>query len=330
MFVQSASGYAYRSGGSRNVLGVTLSPSSEEVFSRLRPRLMAIGYRMLSSVDEAEDLVQDVWLRWHDEVETQREAVLVPEAWLVTVTTRMAIDRLRSAKLRREAYPGLWLPEPLIGDGPASPEQIHEVAADVSVAFLVLLDCLTPEARAAFLLREVFEVDYEHIAAAIGKSEAASRQIVHRAKQRLSAARGLNGQRSRTPSPEQYVLLHRLVQAIMEGDFSGIRALLAEEAALVGDFGGHGPSLRHPLSGAQRIAQLYYAHHLRHGDNMRLELAFLNGEWALLRYLQGQLESVQAFEFDRGRISHVRIQRNPEKLAGLKRRSDLLPQRNPH
>ncbi|WP_439520813.1 sigma-70 family RNA polymerase sigma factor [Hydrogenophaga sp.] len=307
-----------------------MSPSSEEAFLRLRPRLMAIGYRMLSSVDEAEDLVQDVWLRWHDEVENQRKAVLVPEAWLITVATRIAIDRLRSAKLRREAYPGLWLPEPLLSDGPATPEQIHEAADDVSVAFLVLLDCLTPEARAAFLLREVFEVDYEHIAATICKSEATARQIVHRAKQRLAAARGVDRPSSRTPSPEQYALLHRLIQAIMKGDFSGIRALLAEEAALVGDFGKHGPSLRNPLSGAQRIAQLYYAHHLRHGHSMCLELAFLNGEWALLRYLQGELESVQSFEYNRGRISQVRIQRNPDKLARLKRHSDLLPERNPH
>ncbi|WP_255581834.1 sigma-70 family RNA polymerase sigma factor [Acidovorax sp. HMWF018] len=307
-----------------------MSPSSEQAFSRSRPKLMALGYRMLGSFEEAEDLVQDVWLRWHDEAEDQREVVLVPEAWLVTVTTRMAIDRLRAAKLRREAYPGLWLPEPLISDGPASPEQIHEIADDVSVAFLVLLDCLTPEARAAFLLREVFDVDYEHVAAAIDKSEAASRQIVHRAKQRLAAARGSEQQRSRTPPKEQYALLHRLIQAIMDGDFSGIRALLAEEAALVGDFGNKGPSLRHPLSGAQRIAQLYYAHYLRHGRNMRLELAFLNGEWALLRYLQDELESVQAFEFEGGRITHVRIQRNPEKLASLKRYSDMLTAPNPH
>lgn len=307
-----------------------MTPSSEQAFSRSRPKLMALGYRMLGSVEEAEDLVQDVWLRWHDEAENQPGAVLVPEAWLVTVTTRMAIDRLRAAKLRREAYPGLWLPEPLVGDGPASPEQIHEIADDVSIAFMVLLDCLTPEARAAFLLREVFGIDYEHIAAAIGKSEAASRQIVHRAKQRVTAARGSEQQRSRTPPKEQYALLHRLIQAIMDGDFSGIRALLAEEAALAGDFGNKGPSLRYPLTGAQRIAQLYYAHHLRHGGNMRLELALLNGEWALLRYLQGELESVQSFEFDSGRISHVRIQRNPEKLAGLMRRSDLLTKLNPH
>jgi RNA polymerase sigma-70 factor (ECF subfamily) len=250
--------------------------------------------------------------------------VLNPEAWLVTVTTRMAIDRLRSAKLRRAAYPGTWLPEPLVEEGPATPEQIRELADDVSIAFLVLLDCLTPEARAAFLLREVFEADYEQIAVAIGKNEASARQIVHRAKQRVVKVRGAERQHTRLPPQEQYALLHRLVQAITRGDFEGIRALLAEEVALMGDFGGVGPSLRSPLSGARRIAQLYYAHYLRHGDRMRLELALLNGEWALLRYLQGELESVQAFEFDGARILQVRIQRNPAKLAGLKRQSHLL------
>ncbi len=290
---------------------------------------MAIGYRMLGSVQESEDLVQDVWLRWHDEVEDPRAAVRIPEAWLVTVTTRMAIDRLRSARLRRAAYPGAWLPEPLVEDGPASPEQIRERADDVSIAFLVLLDCLTPEARAAFLLREVFDADYAQVAVAIGKSEASARQIVHRAKQRLNKARGADRPHARPPPQEQDALLRRLVQAITEGDFGGIRALLTEEAALMGDFGGVGPSLRVPLSGARRIAQLYYAHHLRHGDSMRLELAWLNGEWALLRYLQGDLESVQAFEFDGGRISQVRIQRNPAKLAGVQRHSDWLRRSNP-
>jgi RNA polymerase sigma-70 factor (ECF subfamily) len=306
-----------------------LAESSAELFTRLRPRLMAIGYRMLGSVQEAEDLVQDAWLRWHDEVVIPGASVLIPEAWLVTVTTRMAIDRLRSARLRRETYPGSWLPEPLIEDGPASPEQIRELADDVSIAFLVLLDCLTPEARAAFLLREVFEVDYEQVAAAIGRSEASARQIVHRARQRVIKVRGAQTQQARTLPQEQYKLLRRLILAITQGDFDGIRALLAEEAGLMGDFGGAGPSLRRPLSGARRIAQLYYAHFLRHGDSMRLELAWLNGEWALLRYLQGELESVQAFEFDGGRISQVRIQRNPAKLAGVKRQSHLLLRANP-
>ena len=309
--------------------GPIRAESSAELFSRLRPRLVAIGYRMLGSVQEAEDLAQDAWLRWHEEVELPGAPVLVPEAWLVTVTTRMAIDRLRSAKVRRESYPGSWLPEPLVEEGPASPEQIRELADDVSIAFLVLLDCLTPEARAAFLLREVFDVDYEQVAAALGKSEASARQIVHRARQRVIKERGTNRQHAGTPPQEQYALLRRLIQAITQGDFEGIRALLAEEAALMGDFGGVGPSLRSPLSGARRIAQLYYAHYLRHGDEMRLELALLNGEWALLRYLQGELESVQAFEFDGGRISRVRIQRDPAKLAGVKRRSPMLLRPNP-
>jgi RNA polymerase sigma-70 factor (ECF subfamily) len=281
---------------------------------------MAIGYRMLGSVQDAEDLVQDAWLRWHDEVEKSRAGVLNAEAWLVTVTARLAIDRLRSAKLRRATYPGTWLPEPLVEEGPATPEAIRELADDVSIAFLVLLDCLTPEARAAFLLREVFEADYGQIAMAIGKSEASARQIVHRAKQRVVKLRGVEGS-PRIPPQEQYALLQRLIHAITQGDFEGIRALLAEEAALMGDFGGVGPALLAPLSGSRRIAQLYYAHYLRHGDKMRLELALLNGEWALLRYLQGELDSVQAFEFGGGQILHVRIQRNPAKLEGVKRHS---------
>jgi RNA polymerase sigma-70 factor (ECF subfamily) len=241
----------------------------------------------------------------------------------------MAIDRLRAAKLRRAAYPGTWLPEPLIEEAPPTPEQIRELADDVSIAFLVLLDCLTPEARAAFLLREVFEADYEQVAMALGKNEASARQIVHRARQRVAKARGAERQHLRTPPHEQYALLRRLIQAITRGDFEGIRALLAEEAALMGDFGGVGPSLRSPLSGARRIAQLYYAHYLRHGNSMRLELALLNREWALLRYLNEELESVQAFEFEGSRISQVRIQRNPAKLAGIKRQGHLLLRNEP-
>jgi RNA polymerase sigma-70 factor (ECF subfamily) len=295
-----------------------MNQASADLFSRLRPRLMAIGYRMLASVQEAEDLVQDVWLRWHDEVARMQTELLNPEAWLVTVTTRMAIDRLRSAKLRRQAYPGMWFPEPLLEESPPTPEQIRARSDDVSIAFLLLLDCLTPEARAAFLLREVFEVDYDQIAAALGKSEAASRQIVSRAKLRLDRARAAkDGNSTRMPPKEQHDLLRRLIQAIEQGEFGAIQALLAEDAALMGDFGGIAPSLVSPLRGGRRIAQLYYANHLRHGGNMRLQLAKLNGEWALLRFLQGELDSVQSFEFDGDRILRVRIQRNPEKLATL-------------
>lgn len=279
---------------------------------------MAIGYRMLASVQEAEDLVQDVWIRWHDETESSKEGIVNLEAWLVSVTTRMAIDRLRAARIRREEYPGLWLPEPLLEESPTTPEQARELADDVSTAFLLLLDCLSAEARAAFLLREVFEADYDQVAVAIGKSDAAARQIVHRAKQRLLKARTKVGVApTPTRAPEQHDLLRRLVAAISAGDFSGIQALLAEEAELIGDFGNVVPNLAKPLFGSRRIAQLYFATHRRHGGQQRLELARLNGEWALMRFFGDELDSVQTFAFEEGHISRVWIQRNPQKLLRL-------------
>ncbi len=153
-----------------------------QAFHTLRPRLQKIAYRMLGSVADAEDIVQDVWLRWHD---APHDDIEIAEAWLVAITTRLSIDRLRTAKIRREDYVGIWLPEPELGDSPATPEEIAERASEVSVAFLMLLERLTPEARAAFLLHEVFDIDYDRIADAIGKTEAACRQLVSRAKTQL-------------------------------------------------------------------------------------------------------------------------------------------------
>jgi RNA polymerase sigma-70 factor (ECF subfamily) len=280
---------------------------------------MAIGYRMLSSVQEAEDLVQDAWLRWDEETKSSQAQVRNAEAWLVTVTTRMAIDRLRAAKLRRSTYVGAWFPEPLLEQGPTTPEQACETADNVSIAFLILLDSLSPEARAAFLLREVFDAEYEQVAEAIGRSQASARQIVHRAKRRLENARESAGTKALPmPPAAQLELLQRLVQAISSGNFEGIRGLLAEESEMLADFGDVRPSLTRPLFGAQRIAQLYYATHLRHGDAMRLELAKLNGEWSLLRHVDGALDSVQTFEFTDAQVYRIRIQRNPLKLATLK------------
>src|SRR5437773_11546570 len=153
-----------------------------DTFNRLRPRLHGIAYRMLGSTAEAEEVVQDAWLRWHEAAPAEFDSA---EAWLVTVTTRISIDRLRAAKVQREHYVGTWLPEPLLSDSPVSPEQMLERADDVSVAFLALLERLAPEARAAYLLREVFDADYGEVAEALGKTEAACRQLVHRAKTQL-------------------------------------------------------------------------------------------------------------------------------------------------
>src|SRR5688572_21562812 len=156
------------------------------LFPRLQPRLRGIAYRMLGSWAEAEDVVQDVWLAWHD---ADRQRIDDPEAWLVTTATRRSIDRLRRARTERQQYAGIWLPEPVLTDAAASPEALQEAAGDLSIAFLVVLERLAPEARAAFLLREVFDADYRDIAATLDKSEAACRQIVHRAKSQLREER---------------------------------------------------------------------------------------------------------------------------------------------
>lgn len=292
-------------------------------FDRLRPRLQGIGYRMLGSVADAEELVQDVWLRWH---ETDADGLDNAEAWLVTVTTRLAIDRLRSAKAQRAHYVGFWLPEPWAEaegrlpaaheDAPATPEALLERADDISVAFLALLERLAPEARAAFLLREVFDADYAEVARALGKSEAACRQIVSRAKAALKEVRP----RRLVPADTHRRLLAGFAEAARRGDFASLQALLAEDAELISDGGGLVPSFGKVLAGPARIARLYYAVWRRseRGEAVqRLELAWLNGSWGLLRFIDGRLESAQSLETDGRCITRIHTQRNPQKLRRL-------------
>jgi RNA polymerase sigma-70 factor, ECF subfamily len=279
-------------------------------FHNLRPRLQGIAYRMLGSVSESEDIVQDVWLRWNG---ADKDSVDNTEAWLVATTTRISIDRLRSAKARREQYVGIWLPEPVLTEWPATPEDIEELSNEVSVAFLTVLERLSPEARAAFLLREVFDVDYGEVAEALGKSEAACRQIVHRAKVQLRQERP---QRA-VPSEAHQKLMQRFAEVLAQGDLAGMKSMLADNAMLLGDGGGHVTSFPRPMVGGQRIAQLLFAASLRYKDVLRVELAMINGQYAVLRYINGELESVQSCESDGERITRVHVQRNPEKLARL-------------
>lgn len=279
-------------------------------FSRLRPRLQAIAYRMLGSRAEAEEVVQDAWLRWH---ESDPAGVDNTEAWLVSVTTRLAIDRLRSAKVQREHYVGTWLPEPLMAGTPASPEQLLEHAGEVSVAFLTLLERLAPEARAAYLLREVFDADYAEVAEALGKTEPACRQLVHRAKAQLQDPRP----RYSVDQGTQQRLLQGFADAAVRGEFAALKTLLADDAQLIGDGGGKVPSFGVPLLGGQRIAQLYLATSLRYPGLVRFEVVLLNGQWGLLRFIDGALESAQAIETDGDRIVRIHAQRNPDKLARI-------------
>lgn len=283
-----------------------------QLFEGSRRKLQGIAYRMLGSVHDAEEVVQDAWLRWN-EVEDPRR-IESAEAWLVTTTSRLALDRLRAAKVRREHYAGQWLPEPLLTtDSPPTPHEIVERADDISVAFLVLLEQLAPEARAAFLMREVFDASYAEVAEVVGKSEAACRQLVHRAKEQLREGRP----RQRVPRDVHQQLLARFAAAATQGDIATLKVLLDEDAELVGDGGGKVTAFAQPLHGGQRIAQLFYATHRRLGAAVRMELAEINGQWGLLRFFDGQLESVQTLEVDAGRIVKIHVQRNPDKLAGV-------------
>jgi len=279
-------------------------------FHNLRARLQGIAYRMLGSMSESEDIVQDVWLRWHT---ADKDSVNNAEAWLVATTTRISIDRLRSAKLRREQYVGIWLPEPVLTEWPATPEDIAELSNEVSVAFLTVLERLTPEARAAFLLREVFDMDYGEVAETLGKSEAACRQIVHRAKAQLRQERPQRAM----PSGVHQTLMRRFADVLAQGDFAGMKSMLADSAVLMGDGGGYVTSFPRPMVGGPRIAQLLFAPTLRYKHALRIELAMINGQYAVLRYIDGELESAQSYESDGERITSVHVQRNPEKLARL-------------
>ncbi|EHK63183.1 RNA polymerase sigma-70 factor [Achromobacter arsenitoxydans] len=279
------------------------------VFDQHRPRLYAIAYRMLGAVAEAEDVVQEAWLRWHG---ADRAAIQNAEAWLVTATTRLAIDRLRAAKAERAGYVGVWLPEPMLMAAPSTPEQIHEMADDVSVAFLFMLESLSPDARAAFLMREVFDADYEDIAFTLEKTQAACRQLVMRAKRQLRQGTP----RQAVPRATLRRLLLAFADAMQRSDFNGLHALLSDDAELIGD-GGDKVSAFASLVGGKRLAQLFYAGKRRFRDSLRVEVVQVNGQWTLLRFIDGVLESVQSYETDGKRLTRVLVQRNPDKLARI-------------
>jgi len=283
----------------------------DTAFETHRPRLMALAYRLLGSRSDAEEVVQDAWLRWH---QADRAAIRDLEGWLVTTTTRLGIDRLRLARTEREVYPGPWLPEPLTADDSPGPEQQADVAGQVSLAYLALLEKLGPEERAAFLLKDVFDYDYAQIAHLLGHTEANCRQMVSRARTRVQAERP----RFDVAPDTHRRLLERFMHAMQSGDRDSIMALLAADARLVSDGGGKVTAVIRPLEGAQRIADLYWAVARRVGEVSQLRLGHVNGEPALLRFHEGHLHSISTITVDAdGRIAQVLSVLNPDKLRGL-------------
>ena len=282
--------------------------AASTIFATLRPRLFSIAYRMLGIRADAEDVVQDAWLRWHG---TDPSQLLSAEAWLVTITARLALDRLRGRKSRREAYIGLWLPEPLVELDERTPESAAELASEVSVAFMWLLERLSPEERAAFLLRQVFDHDYADIAAMLGKTEASCRQMVHRAQGRVQQQRP----RFDVDKDDHRALLASFMEAAATGDRAAMKALMSDEVQLVADGGGKVSSFHHVLHGAGRVAGVYWALEHQFPGKVAYRAATINGEPGLLRYVDGTLESAQSFVVDDGRIAAVFVMRNPDKLT---------------
>lgn len=284
--------------------------TTESLFEPYRSRLFGLAYRLLGSRSDAEDVVQDAWLRWH---QADRSAIRDVEAWLVTATTRLGIDRLRLARTERETYPGPWLPEPLTVDESPTPERQADIGSQVSLAFLSLLERLGPEERAAFLLKEVFDYDYAQVAGLIGHSEANCRQMVHRARQRLQAERP----RFEVAPDRHRRLLERFMHAIEAGDQASIIALLDSNARLVSDGGGKVTAVIRPLEGAERIARLYGAVARNTGAQVECRIGHVNGEPALLRWHQGRLHSITTITIEGDRITQVLSVLNPDKLRGL-------------
>jgi RNA polymerase sigma factor (sigma-70 family) len=281
------------------------------LFQQHRSRLFGLAYRMLGTPADAEDVLHDAWLRWDaQDVDALDDA----EAWLVTVTTRLSLDRLRRAKTERAHYPGPWLPEPLIAES-EQPEAQLERAESLTLTFLLLLERLSPEERAAFLLREVFDYSHAETAAVLGISEDACRQRVHRARQRLRDDRP----RQAMPNIDtQRRLLERFMQALQQPDMPTLRALFAEDAMSVSDGGGLARATLHPLHGAERLARLYTQIALQqqlHG--VRHEIGQLNGAPALFGWHGDTLISASWIDDDGEHITAVHSLRHPGKLARL-------------
>jgi RNA polymerase sigma-70 factor (TIGR02957 family) len=292
-----------------------MSASLARLFEELRPAAFAIAYRMLGSVSEAEDVVQEAFLRLHRMLR-EGERVESPRAYLSTVVTRLCIDQLRSARARRERYVGEWLPEPLLASDEADPARHAEVADSLSLAFLVLLESLSPEQRAAFLLREVFDYPYDQIARIVGKSEDNTRQLVTRARRQVQEGRP----RFEASRERREVLARRFFAAAVDGELEALEELLAHDVVLHGDGGGKAPALAHPVHGRTKVARtlLAWFRAAARIGGVSLQAAEVNGQpGALLLDPQGRLVTVLAVDVADGQVQAIRSIVNPDKLRHL-------------
>ena len=294
---------------------------ARETFERLRPLLFAIAYRMLASVSDADDVLQEAFLRWRRAVDDGVEIASL-KAYLTTVVTRLAMDHLRSARARREEYVGLWLPEPLpTGTTSDDPLARAERAESLSMAFLLVLERLSPVERAAFLLHDVFGYGHDEIAAIVETTPANARQIASRARRRVQA-----GRPRFDPSPEERErLAERFFAAVTSGDVEGLVQVLADDVVVYGDGGGKVPQWAAPIVGAERVARLFAGLGRQMGEvGVALERRTVNGQpAAVVVDPEGAVVAVWVLDVADGRVGAVRSVINPEKLGHLGRVADV-------
>lgn len=281
------------------------------LFQQHRQRLFGLAYRMLGTPSDAEDVLHDAWLRWHAQ---DIAALDDPEAWLVTVTTRLALDRLRRARTEREHYTGPWLPEPLVPDS-EHPDTELERGETLTLSFLLLLERLSPDERAAFLLHEVFDYSHAEAASILGIAEDACRQRVHRARGRLREGRP----RFSVDATTSRRMVQRLIVAMQEPNLESLRALFAEDAIAISDGGGVVRAILRPLQGADRLARLYLqlSSRIYAQRDVRFDVSMLNGEPVLLVWVGEMLASATWIECEGERITATLALRHPGKLARL-------------
>ena len=285
-----------------------------EEFESCRGLLFSVAYRMLGTAADAEDAVQDAWLRWSGADRTKVEDA---RAYLVRVVTNTAIDRLRSARARRESYVGPWLPEPVLTT-PDVAEDV-ELAESVSLAMLTVLETLTPTERAVFVLREVFDVPYDEIAAAVGKTAASVRQIAHRARGHVAARQP----RVRVSREERQMVAERFASAAQTGDLEGLLAVLAPDVELVADGGGLRAAVRRPIVGAEKIVAFFAGAAAKGGWEVASHLVWVNGQPAVRLDLDGEVDTVMSLVVEDGRVTRILAVRNPEKLQRIAEATDL-------
>ena len=279
--------------------------------NQYRGLLFSVAYRMLGSVADAEDMLQETFIRWQ---EAANDEIRSPRAFLVTVITRLCINQLQSARVRREEYVGEWLPEPLVTGPGSDPLGVLKVDESISMAFLLLLERLTPMERAVFLLREVFEYEYAEIANVLGQSETNCRQILRRAKQHVGDMRRHFDASAR----EHDDLLKRFIQATRSGDMKGLVELLSSEVVLHTDGGGKAVALAKELRGAGKVAgTIIERMHTTLPKNLVARLTRINGKPGVVSYLNGKPFSALTVDFRDGLVQAIYVVTNPEKLAHL-------------